>query len=467
MAYQHKKFTFATNLYNFEILNSGNTQFICHIKKTNNMKKYLLFVFTFLFSGFAFGQTYFPTVQGTNWDKLSPDSLHWCQNKIDSLYNFLDNNNTKAFLLLKNGKIVLEKYFGTHTETSSWYWASAGKSLTAFITGIALQEGKLSLSDVSSKYLGQGWTSCSPEKENLITIKHHLSMTTGLDDGVEDHFCTLKECLVYKSDAGTRWAYHNGPYTLMDKVIESATGVSLNTYSTLKLKNTTGITGLFIPSGYNNVFYSTARSMARFGLLMLNKGVWNGTVILSDTAYFNQMTHRSQEINKAYGYLWWLNGSSDYMVPQSQFKFNGPLNPDAPTDMYCALGKNGQFVNVVPSEKLVWVRMGEAPDGGDVPFLMNNEIWQYLNKLSCVPQAVSQPAIKKTVVIENRNDQIHIRANENIRQIQVYNSSGSIQYRFEPNSDQFTIPNKLLNKQFILLKIETVLGVTHIRKIVY
>ncbi len=431
------------------------------------MKKFLLSVFVCLFSAILlYGQTYFPPVQGSDWDKLSPDSLHWCQNKIDSLYSFLDSNNTKAFLLLKNGKIVLEKYFGTHTETSNWYWASAGKSLTAFVTGIALQEAKLSLSDISSKYLGQGWSNCTPEKENLITIKHHLSMTTGLDDGVADPFCTMKECLVYKSDAGTRWAYHNGPYTLMDKVIESATGVSLNTYSALKLKNTTGITGLFIPSGYNNVFYSTARNMARFGLLMLNKGTWNGTSILSDTAYFNQMTHRSQEINKAYGYLWWLNGSPDYMVPQSQFKFNGPLNPDAPADMYAAIGKNGQFINVVPSEKLVWVRMGEAPEGGDVPFLMNNEIWQYLNKLKCVPQALTQPTTNKMVVVEKQNDYIQIRANESIRQIQVYNSTGSILNRYEPNSDLFNIPFLQLNNHFILLKIETVSGVIHTRKIV-
>lgn len=431
------------------------------------MKRYLFFVFTFLFSGLTFSQTYFPPVQGTNWDKLSPDSLHWCSNKIDSLYTYLENNNTKAFLLLKNGKIVLEKYFGTHTETSNWYWASAGKSLTAFITGIALQEGKLSLSDVSSKYLGQGWTSCPLEKENLITIRHQLSMTTGLDDGVEDHFCTLKECLVYKSDAGMRWAYHNGPYTLMDKVIESATGMTLNSYSTLKLKNTTGITGLFIHSGYNNVFYSTARSMARFGLLMLNKGVWNGTVVLSDTAYFNQMIHRSQEINKAYGYLWWLNGSSDYMVPQSQYKFNGPLNPDAPSDMYAAIGKNGQFLNVVPIEKMVWVRMGEAPENCDVPFIMNNEIWKYLNRLSCTPQALNQTCAKKMLIVENQKNTIRVAADESIRRIQIFNSTGCIIGSFEPNSNQFLIQNQHLSNRFVLLKIETYSGTVSTHKVVF
>lgn len=431
------------------------------------MKKYLPAVIALLFSVFSYGQIYFPPVQGNEWDKLSPDSLHWCPDKIDSLYTYLENNNTKAFLLLKNGKIVLEKYFGAHTETSSWYWASAGKSLTAFITGIALQEGKLALSDVSSKYLGQGWTSCTPEKVSLITIRHQLTMTSGLDDSVEDHYCTLKECLVYKADAGTRWAYHNGSYTLLDKVIESATGVSMNNYSTLKLKTQTGMTGLFVPSGYNNVFYSTARSMARFGLLMLNKGVWNGTVILTDTAYFNQMTHRSQEINKAYGYLWWLNGSTDYMVPQSQFKFKGPLNPDAPADMYCALGKNGQFLNVVPGEKLVWVRMGDAPEGGEVPFLMNNEIWKYLNRLSCTPQAVNQPYTKKMLIVENQNNVIRIAANESIRRIHIFNSTGCIVDSFEPNSNQILIQNSHLTNRFLLLKIETHSGAVSTHKVVF
>ncbi len=429
------------------------------------MKRFLPAFLALLLSVFATAQSYFPPVQGSEWEKLSPDSLHWCRNNIDSLYSFLDKNNTKAFLLLKNGKIVLEKYFGTQTESSNWYWASAGKSLTSFLVGLAKQEGKLALSDISSKYLGPGWTSAPPEKENLITIRHQLTMTSGLDDGVEDPFCTLKECLVYKADAGTRWAYHNGPYTLLDKVIESATGMNLNTFCSLRLKNATGITGLYIPSGYNNIFYSTARSMARFGLLMLNKGVWNGNVILTDTAYFSQMTHSSQEINKAYGYLWWLNGSTDYMIPQSQFKFSGPLNPAAPADMYAAIGKNGQFLNVVPSEKMVWVRMGEAPENSDVPFMMNNEIWQYLNKLSCTPQAVNQPCAKKMLIVENQKNAIRIAADESIRRIQIYNSTGCIIGRFEPNSNQFLIQNRQLAGRFVLLKIETYSGVVSTHKL--
>lgn len=143
------------------------------------------------------------------------------------------------------------------------------------------------------------------------------------------------------------------------------------------------MTGLFVPSGYNNVFYSNARSMARYGLLILNKGVWNTTPILTDTSYFNAMVNSSQSLNQSYGYLWWLNGKSSFMIPQSQFIFPGFMAPDAPSDMIAALGKNGQFINVIPSLNIVWIRMGDSPESTDVSFLLNNQIWTYINRLSC------------------------------------------------------------------------------------
>jgi CubicO group peptidase (beta-lactamase class C family) len=169
-------------------------------------------------------------------------------------------------------------------------------------------------------------------------------MTSGLDDGVTDHHCTLDTCLTYLADAGTRWAYHNGPYTLLDAVIENATGQTLNAYTTQKLKIPTGMTGLFYTSGYNNVFVSKPRSMARFGLLILNNGNWNGNQIMTDATYFNEMINTSQQLNESYGYLWWLNGKPSYMLPGLQFQFQGSLNPNAPDDMVAAMGKNGQFL---------------------------------------------------------------------------------------------------------------------------
>ncbi|MBK9012904.1 MAG: beta-lactamase family protein [Saprospiraceae bacterium] len=177
-------------------------------------KNLLAFLLLLSFGKFNAQSLYFPPLTGNAWETLSPDSLGWCDDNIQELYDLLETNNTKAFLLLKDGRIVLEKYFGTFTQDSAWYWASAGKSMTASLVGIAQQDGLLDINDPSSDYLDTGWTACPPDKEALITIRHQLTMTSGLDDGVPDHYCTLDTCLQYLADAGTRWAYHNGPLHL-------------------------------------------------------------------------------------------------------------------------------------------------------------------------------------------------------------------------------------------------------------
>ena len=395
-----------------------------------NRKNIIIYFFlTFSFSGFC-QNIFFPPVSGNDWDTISPTSLNFCENKIEELYDFLESKNSKSFILLKDGKIVLEKYFGTHNVNSLWYWASAGKTITSFIVGLAQQEGYLNIHDKTSKYLGNTWTSCTQGQEDKITIWHQLTMTSGLDDGVSDPYCTIDSCLIYKADAGTRWSYHNAPYTLLDQVIQNATGSTLNNYVFQKLKNNTGISGLFFSSGYNNVFYSSARSMARFGLLILNKGNWDGIQIMSDTAYFNQMTHRSQSINEAYGYLWWLNGSPTFMVPQSQFKFPGSMSPDAPDDMIAALGKNGQFLNVVPSQNLVWLRMGDAPDDTEVSFLLNNEIWKYINELVCSVSKNKDYSVnipKISVFPNPASNTVSIISDNKIRKIVIFKVTGDFE----------------------------------------
>jgi len=347
------------------------------------MKKILLISLFIVFSQISKAQLYFPPTTGNSWDTLSPSSLGWCQDKIDTLLNFLDSKNTKAFIVLKDGKIVIEHYFDTFTVDSLWYWASAGKSLTSFLVGMAKQDGFLNLSDSTSQYLGSGWTICPPAKEGMITVLDQLRMTSGLNDLVPDNYCTDDTCLEYLADAGTRWAYHNAPYTLLDGVIENSTGQALNLYLLNKVKTPTGMTGNYYPSGYNSLFISIPRSMARFGLLMLNHGNWDGNQIMTDTTYFNEMINTSQNLNPSYGYLWWLNGKPSYLVPGLQIPFPGPLMPHAPLDMYSALGKNGQFINIVPSQNLVLVRMGDAPGVGEVPFLFNDSIWERMQDVMC------------------------------------------------------------------------------------
>ncbi len=210
--------------------------------------------------------TYFPPLSGT-WETTTPESLGWDADKIKSLYDDLEQNGTRAFLVLKNGKIVLENYWGKillgntdFTSTSNWYWASAGKTLPSFMVGKAEEDGYLSLSDKSSKYLGEGWTSASKEQENKITVWHQLSMTSGLDDALQ-------------------------------------------------------------------------------------------------------------------------NGSSSYMMPQSQLQLPGPIIANAPSDAYVGLGKNGQYLCILPSQSLVIIRMGENPDAALVPLLYLDDIWKSLNEI--------------------------------------------------------------------------------------
>jgi CubicO group peptidase (beta-lactamase class C family) len=209
-------------------------------------------------------------------------------------------------------------------------------------------------------------------------------MTTGLNDGVNDNHCTLSSCLEYLAIPGTRWAYHNAPYTLLEGVLENATGQSINTYTQLKLKNPTGMTGTWITVDFNNVYFSNVRSMARYGLLIQGNGSWNGTQLINST-YFNEMVNTSQNLNKSYGYLWWLNGKQSYMLPTTQFVFQGSYAPNAPIDMIAGLGKDGQIVSISQNRGLVFVRMGEAPSSGssEVTTLFCNQIWQKINNLDC------------------------------------------------------------------------------------
>lgn len=363
--------------------------------KTSLYRFWMSFLVLFIFPLSAKAQLYFPPTETDDWETISPSTLGWCDSKIDSLNTFLNANNTKAFILLKDGKIVLEEYYNGHSQNMNWYWASAGKTLKAFTIGIAQQENFLQISDPVSNYLGSSWSSLNPSQEELISIYHQLSMTTGLDDTIEDQNCTTNDCLTFLANPGERWAYYNAPYLLLDQVLENATDQTLNSYINQKIKIPTGMNGLYLPVDGSNVFFSDARSMARFGLLILNEGNWNGNPILTDLVYYNAMINASQDLNQSYGYLWWLNGKESFMIPQTQIVFNGSMFPNAPNDMISALGKNGQFINVVPSENMVWIRMGDAPDDSLISFNLNNEIWEYLNELECEPLSTQQNEIFK------------------------------------------------------------------------
>ncbi|MXN91817.1 serine hydrolase [Flavobacterium sp. Sd200] len=322
---------------------------------------------------------YFPPIGTSEWETTDINTLNWNPDQIQPLLNFLEEKNSRAFMILVNGRIVMEEYFNGHTASTPWYWASAGKTLTATVSGIAEQEGFININNKVSDYLGTGWTSAPTAKENLITCKHLLSMTSGLNDAQGDDVSAAN--LQYTADAGTRWAYHN-VYVKMQDVIAQATNQSWEAYFNAKLKNKIGMTGAWLESGEDlSVYWSTTRSMARFGLMILNKGKWENQEILNEE-YFTDMVNTSQNINEAYGYLWWLNGKNSYHMPTVQATFEGELIPTGPDDMFMALGKNDQKIYVIPSRKMVIIRMGEAAD--DVNFALSGfdeDLWEKISVL--------------------------------------------------------------------------------------
>ena len=330
---------------------------------------------------------YFPPIASSEWETIDPISLGWDSESLEDLKDYLPESNTKALIILKDGKIAFEEYDGegfsnqTFTSESYWYWASAAKTLTSFLIGRTEAEGLLSLDDPTNTYLGPKWTNLTSEQENKITIRHQLFMITGLDDNVANIDCTDPECLIYMEVPEERWAYHNAPYTLLDGVIENASGQSFDSFFNQQLRDKIGMEGFWNYAGFNHIFYSPARSMARFGLLILNKGNWDGEEILNNPIYYESMISSSQDINPSYGYLWWLNGKSSFKLPGLQTNFSGMISPNAPAEMFAAIGKNGQLINIVPSQNLVVIRMGDSADDGLVALTLQNELWEKLNSV--------------------------------------------------------------------------------------
>jgi CubicO group peptidase (beta-lactamase class C family) len=320
---------------------------------------------------------YFPPIGSNDWETKSATELGWNEGEIQPLLTFLEEKHTKSFIVLVNGRIVMEHYFNGHNATLPWYWASAGKTLTTATVGIAQQEGLLTITNKVSDYLGTGWTTAPLAKENLITNKHLLTMTSGLNENLGDDVSPAN--LQYIADAGTRWAYHNVYVKLQDVVAETSNQTWTNYFNT-KLRDKIGMTGgAWISSGGLSVYWSNTRSMARFGLLTLNKGKWENNQIVPEN-YLQNATSTSQNINNAYGYLWWLNGKDNYRLPQTQVQFNGSLIPNAPNDMFCALGKNDQKIYVIPSKKMVVIRMGDEADSVNFGLSdFDNQLWQKIN----------------------------------------------------------------------------------------
>ena len=187
---------------------------------------------------------YFPPLsQDATWETATAASLNWNTNAIPELNDFLERNNTKAFIILYNGRIILETYFNGTQPSENLPWFSAGKTLTAFTFGIAEQEGYIRKDDATSNYLGEGWTNMTEQQESAITLHNQLSMTSGGDYSVSNVNCTDPECLLYLNNPDSFWYYHNAFYTLIQPAMDQALPQDFKTYCNNRIQQKIGMGG--------------------------------------------------------------------------------------------------------------------------------------------------------------------------------------------------------------------------------
>ncbi len=281
---------------------------------------------------------------------------------------------TAAVVVLHGGEIIGERYregIDEHTQLESW---SMGKSLTATLIGVLIQQGHLSLDQPAPVPAWQ--TPGDPRAE--IGVRDLLQMSSGLlfsgqDDprqrwglGVPDHLYIYSDAVdafdfgtnrPAEHPPGTVGRYRNcDPLTLgyiVKRTVTEQLGQSYLQWPQAALFDRIGIRrqvletdwyGNFLLTGFD---YGTARNWARLGLLYLQDGVWEGERVLPEGWSEFVSTPAPGWEEPVYGGQFWLNGTGEF---------------DLPKEAYYMAGYGEQRVFVVPSANLVVVRMGHRSD---------------------------------------------------------------------------------------------------------
>lgn len=312
------------------------------------------------------GNYYYPPIEGNEWETALPADLGWDSTALEQTVSYVRDHNSTAFLILQRGKMVVEEYWQGWGIGTAMPIFSAAKSVTSVLMGIAQEQGRLSIADTMSKYLGKGWAGAPLENEAVIAIKHVLKMTSGLNDAFE-----------FEADAGTKWYYNTPVYWKLFQVLKAATGKDMDDFSREVLWSRTGMRWC---AWNGRTMACSARDAARFGLMILGNGTWAGKGIIADKSYLRASTNRAQELNQSYGYLWWLNGEDSFRLPGSvDERFEGPLIPSAPADMFAALGAADKKIYIVPSLDLVVMRHGgTAGEARAASSSFDRQLWHML-----------------------------------------------------------------------------------------
>ena len=272
---------------------------------------------------------------------------------------------TRSVMVLYKGKLIAEKYADGFSKNSKILGWSMTKSLTATYFGILQKQGKI---DIMKPALIDEWAT---DERSKITINDLLHMNSGLeweeDYGkisdvtkmlfqAEDMTKSQAEKLA-KYKPNSHWYYSSGTTNLLSGILRKQFKTHQEYldfwYSALLDKigmNSslveTDMAGNFVGSSYG---WATTRDWAKFGLLYLHKGNWNGEQLF-DESWAKYVSTPTNTSNSHYGAQFWLNA--------------GGYFPDVPRDMYYCSGYQGQMVAIIPSQDLVIVRMGltEEPD---------------------------------------------------------------------------------------------------------
>lgn len=313
----------------------------------------------------------FPTTDAS-WPTVNPATAGWDVVKLNAALDFAGSRDSRAIVILQDGKLLAERYWTVNSNFMRDI-ASAQKSVVSVLIGIAVDKQLLSLDERVSTILGAGWSNTGVLAEARITVRHLLTMTSGLTTS-----------LGLQATPGTTWLYNNDAYHRLRMILEQRTGLGIQALSQAWLFNPLGATrSEWVQRPETDSkgmplwgLTMSARDLARFGLLLQAGGLWAGTRVVS-SAYLNTATQSSQTLNPAYGHLFWLNGKAFTLIPPLSARIDGPLIPSAPQDVFAGLGKDDQKVYVSRSLGLVVTRLGQQAGTRSAETLsdFDEELW--------------------------------------------------------------------------------------------
>ena len=307
---------------------------------------------------------------------------------------------TLSLLVVHGGELIHERYapgFDQSTRTRTW---STAKSVASTLIGMLVDEGKLALDEPLGFEFLPPAAAPDHDPRAAITLRHVLNMSSGLaaiDNGGREY--AIGSGLSYWAGAssvagarsralvrepGTNWDYENYDTLLAVYAMKQALG-SEQAYrefprrrllDRIGMRNTLVSTDRFGDFILSSQVYTNARDLARFGLLYLQGGVWNGERLISERwiDFVRTPAPATAESGNFYGGQFWL-------VPDDR--------TDVPADAYSTSGNRGQYVVIVPSRGLVIVRRGL--DHGRQGF----DRWSLTRE---VLQAFEQPSSSATIV---------------------------------------------------------------------